>query len=157
MENPIKTYLKENLPLLGHRNWIVITDMAYPQQSAPGIDTLYTEASFEETLADGKQLIEDMPHVFAHIYHDREFDVITETLVPGIDRIRQAVNEICGSQAQAMKHEDLIKRLDEASKLYRIVIIKTPLTIPYTSQFLELDCGYWDAERQQQLDELMKA
>ena len=28
-----QTVLQEKLPLLGHRNWIVITDMAYPLQA----------------------------------------------------------------------------------------------------------------------------
>ena len=28
-----QTVLKEKLPLLGHRNWIVVTDMAYPLQA----------------------------------------------------------------------------------------------------------------------------
>jgi hypothetical protein len=27
-----------------------------------------------------------------------------------------------------------------------VVLIKTPLTIPYTSVFVELDCGYWSPE-----------
>jgi len=34
------------------------------------------------------------------------------------------------------------------SSLCRVVIIKTPLTLPYTSTFFNLDCGYWDADRE---------
>ena len=34
--------LAKNLPVLGHRNFIVIADSAYPQQSNPGIKTIYT-------------------------------------------------------------------------------------------------------------------
>ena len=45
-------------------------------------------------------------------------------------------------------HEDLILRLDEVSRLYRVVVIKSGLTIPYTSLFFELDCRYWDADRE---------
>lgn len=40
-----QTVLQEKLPLLGHRNWIVITDMAYPLQTKEGITTLYTSES----------------------------------------------------------------------------------------------------------------
>lgn len=36
-----QTILQEKLPLLGHRNWVVITDMAYPLQAKDGITTLY--------------------------------------------------------------------------------------------------------------------
>ena len=28
-----QTILQDKLPLLGHRNWVVITDMAYPLQA----------------------------------------------------------------------------------------------------------------------------
>ena len=34
--------LQHLLPLLGHRNWIVVADSAYPAQSNPGIETIYT-------------------------------------------------------------------------------------------------------------------
>ncbi len=36
----------------------------------------------------------------------------------------------------------------EVSSLCRVVIIKTPLTLPYTSTFFNLDCGYWDTDRE---------
>ena len=45
-ENPKSDWeerLEAELPLLGHRNWIVVTDMAYPLQSAPGIETIYAD------------------------------------------------------------------------------------------------------------------
>ena len=35
-QEPWQTKLKKELPLLGHRNWIVIADSAYPWQTAPG-------------------------------------------------------------------------------------------------------------------------
>ena len=39
-----QTILQDKLPLLGHRNWIVITDMAYPLQ--PGkVSPLYMQTS----------------------------------------------------------------------------------------------------------------
>jgi hypothetical protein len=35
-----KAELKKELPLLGHRNWIVVADSAYPLQTSPGIETI---------------------------------------------------------------------------------------------------------------------
>ena len=64
--------------------------------------------------------------------------------------------DICGPEAQSMMHEDLIKRLDEAGRLYNVVIIKTPLTVPYTTTFFELDCDYWGPELQGKLDAKME-
>lgn len=149
--------LAAQLPLLGHRNWIVITDMAYPLQSAGGITTLYADEPYADVLAGVKEQIDAAPHVFAHIWTDREQQFLSEDIAPGIDALRKDMQTICGTEAQAMPHEDLIKRLDEAGKLYQVLIIKTPLTIPYTTTFFELDCGYWSADRQQTLDARIQA
>ena len=44
--------LKTLLPLLGHRNWIVVADSAYPAQTAQGITTIATSADHLEVLAE---------------------------------------------------------------------------------------------------------
>lgn len=46
---------------------------------------------------------------------------------------------------------DIIRRLDESSKLFNVIILKTDETLPYTSVFLELDCGYWNAAKEKHL------
>lgn len=143
------------LPYLGHRNWIVITDMAYPLQSGEGITTLYADQPYLEVLSEVKKQIDAAPHVFAHVWRDRELEFITEEMVPGIDLLKKDISRVCGSEAQSVAHETLIKRLDEAGQLYQVLIIKTPMTIPYTTTFFELDCAYWDADRQQKLNEAM--
>src|ERR1700721_2020234 len=38
------TKLNQELLLLGHRNWILIVDSAYPLQVSPGIETIETNA-----------------------------------------------------------------------------------------------------------------
>jgi hypothetical protein len=37
------------------------------------------------------------------------------------------------------------------------LIIKTPLTKPYTSVFFQLECGYWNAEAEERLREAIQA
>lgn len=44
-----------------------------------------------------------------------------------------------------MLHEDVIRELDNSAKIFDVLIIKTNLTIPYTSVFFQLECGYWNA------------
>lgn len=149
-----ETTLAEKLPLLGHRNWIVITDMAYPLQSAEGITTLFANEPYTDVLRKVKAQIDGAPHVFAHVYHDRELDFISETDMPGVDALRSEMAQICGKEAQAIAHEELLERMDAASRLYNIVIIKTPLTMAYTTTFFELDCAYWNGTKQ---DNLVKA
>ena len=83
-------------------------------------------------------------------------EIITEEMVPGIGELRSGIRSICGPEAKSVMHEELISRLDEAGKLFSVLIIKTPQTIPYTTTFFELDCAYWDSARQAALDALVR-
>ena len=38
------------MPLMGHRNWILVVDSAYPLQVSPGVETIETNASETEVL-----------------------------------------------------------------------------------------------------------
>jgi len=149
--------LSDKMPYLGHRNWIVVSDSAYPLQSSEGIITLYAEESYADVVAEVKEMIDEAPHVFAHIYNDAELSYLTDEDAPGVDELRDELKDICGDKAQSIMHEELIKRLDEVSKLYTVIIIKTPSTIPYSTTFFELDCKYWDADRQARLDASVEA
>lgn len=152
-----KKTLQEKMPLLGHRNWIVVTDMAYPLQTAPGIVTLYAPESFDEVLGFVSDCVARSEHTFAHVYRDTEQLALTEELCPGITPYREALGKIWKEDGQvtAIPHEELIARLDRVSQFYQVVIIKTRLTLPYTSLFFELDCKYWDAEREAELRRLV--
>lgn len=147
--------LSEKMPYLGHRNWIVIADMAYPLQSGSGITTLYADEPYPVVLQEVKRMIDKAPHVFAHVYRDKELGYISEDDMPGITSLRAEMDRICGDEVQRVPHEELIARLDEAGRLYNVVIIKTPLTLPYTTTFFQLDCAYWNGEQQKKLDEAM--
>ncbi len=147
--------LTEMMPYLGHRNWIVIADMAYPLQSGSGITTLYADEPYLDVLEKVKGMIDKAPHVFAHIYRDKELSFISEKDMPGVDSLRAGMDRICGNEASSVVHEDLIARLDAAGRLYSVVIIKTPLTMAYTTTFFELDCAYWNGDQQKKLDEAM--
>lgn len=147
--------VRQQLPFLGHRNWIVITDMAYPLQSSPGITTLYADAPATEVLASVKQMIDQAPHVYAHIYQDEELSLLNEQLCPGIDAFRSGIQKILVSDpASLIAHEQLIARLDSVANQFQVILIKTNQTLPYTSIFMELDCKYWNAEKQAELNRL---
>jgi D-ribose pyranose/furanose isomerase RbsD len=127
--------LKEKLPLIGHRNWIVITDMAYPLQTGDGIITLYADEPYLNVLKAVKEDIDSVPHVFAHVYRDKELTLIPESDVKGISDLRRQMDSISGSGVVYMPHEHLIAKLAEAQKMFTVIIIKTNLTIPYTTTF----------------------
>ena len=54
-----------------------------------------------------------------------------------------------------MPHEELIAALDQAVKTFRGSIIKTHNAMPYSSVFIQLDCGYRSAEKEKRLREAL--
>ena len=145
------------LPLLGHRNWILVVDKAYPYQSSPGITYLDTKAPLPAVLERVVSDIKASAHVKPVFYTDRELASVSEELAPGADAFRAELKKLlAGANVQTLLHDSVFKKLDEASKLFNVVVLKTECTIPYTSVFIELDCGYWSAEKEQALRAQMK-
>jgi L-fucose mutarotase/ribose pyranase (RbsD/FucU family) len=147
--------LEELLPLLGHRNWIVVADAAYPAQSNPGIDTAVVDCSQIEAVTRVFAAIGAQKHIRANVYVDTELAFVDEADAKGIASYRTQLESLLGSSASKLPHEEIIAKLDRSAEVFRILILKTNLTIPYTSVFFELDCGYWSAEAEQRLRALM--
>ncbi len=136
--------LSEMLPLLGHRNWIVLTDMAYPLQAKDGIVTIYADAEYDSVLNSVVKAIKDCPHIRPHVYQDMELNDLDDNSCPGIEDYKTLTAETLGGMdVKHVKHEELISRLDSVSNMFKVVIIKTRLLKPFTSVFFELDCKYW--------------
>ena len=149
--------LEAAVPLLGHRNWIVIADAAYPWQTAPGIQTIATNANQLEVVRAVLRDLHHAEHVRPIIYTDAEMPHVTETDAKGITAYREELAKILGGQTvQSLPHEQIIAKLDEAGKTFHILLLKTTLTIPYTSVFLQLDCGYWNADAEKRLRDSLK-
>jgi hypothetical protein len=152
-----KQKLQKELPLLGHRNWIVVADSAYPLQTAPGIETIYVEADQLEVVKGVIAELAKTKHVKPTIYTDAELKHVAETNAPGIGAYRDGLSSALTNQpVQVLPHEEIIRKLDEAGKTFKVLLIKTPLTKPYTSVFFQLECGYWNAEAEAQLRKAMK-
>ncbi|MCU0784833.1 MAG: hypothetical protein MUF81_12485 [Verrucomicrobia bacterium] len=153
-----RSRLQEQLPLLGHRNWIVVADAAYPLQTAPGIETIYVNADQLAVVKDVLAALAQTKHVKPTIYTDAEMKFVAEKNAPGIGTYRGALEKaLAGKTAQVLPHEEIIAKLDEAGKTFKVLLIKTPLTLPYTSVFFQLECGYWNADSEKELRAAMKA
>jgi hypothetical protein len=146
-----KDELKAEIPLLGHRNWIVVTDMAYPLQTQQGIKTIYTGEAYMDILDFVYKEIGKAPHIKAAVYQDKELLSLDEKDAAGIDALRKQMKTLLGDNRTFVPHEELINRLDEVSRKFNVVILKSALTVPYTSTFFELDCNYWDSEKEAKL------
>jgi len=147
-----KLEVEQSLKLFGHRNWIVIANGAYPQQSNPAIQTITVDASQLEAIEYVNQLIEKAGHVDANIFVDKELAFVPEKDANGIDTYRTKLNELlAGKPVETKYHEDIIRELDASAKLFNVLIIKTDLALPYTSVFFQLECGYWNAAAEENL------
>jgi len=149
--------LRERLQLFGHRNWIVVTDAAYPLQSNPGIETIVCSEGQIEVTRKVMEAIASSAHVRANIYTDTELQHVPEEDAQGIDIFRRQLSQLLQQQpARQIPHEEIIGKLDRAATLFRVLLLKTNMVLPYTSVFFELDCGYWNADAEQRLRTAMQ-
>ena len=145
-----------DLHLLGHRNWILVVDKAFPEQSSPGMKYIYVEQDLLPTLKYVLEKVESSTHVSPIIYSDKELSYIDEDQINGIDKFKSEREKIlAGKEVNTLLHDDVFKLLDESSSLFKTLVIKTNCTIPYTSVFLQLDCAYWGPENEEILREKM--
>ena len=156
-ESSWKGVLDRDLNLLGHRNWILVVDKAFPEQSAPGMKYLYVEEDLLPTLEYVLDKVENSGHVSPILFQDRELQFLTEEQVPGIESFRTRSSHILeGKNVNTLLHNEVFAMLEESSALFRVLVIKTNCLLPYTSFFLQLDCAYWGAEDEEALREKMK-
>lgn len=149
--------LKLGLPQLGHRNWIVVADSAYPDQVKPGISTSATGVEQLEVLKTVLAELGKTKHVRPVIYLDSELPFVPEADAPGVTQYRADLKTLLGDRSvTSLPHDEIIKRLDEAGSTFRVAVLKSTMTIPYTSVFINLDCGYWSPEAEARLRAAMK-
>jgi hypothetical protein len=142
----------ECLPLFGHRNWIVVADAAYPEHARDGIETIFADADHGDILHAVCDAIAAAPHIRANILTDLELDFVPENDAAGVSEYRNQLDELLiGFDRSQIPHEEILARLDASAQLFRILILKTSMSIPYTSIFFELGCGYWNAESEARL------
>jgi len=144
--------LNQQLQLMGHRNWIAVVDSAYPLQTSGGIETVETNDDQLEVVKTVLDQIAKSEHVRPVIFTDAELKVVPESDAKGVTAYRDALATVLGkNEAQSLPHEEIIAKLDEAGKTFHILVLKTRMTIPYTSVFIRLECGYWSADAEKRL------
>ncbi len=154
---PWRQVLDERLALYGHRNWIVIADSAYPLQSGPGIETILSNESQIDTVRHVLNVLSKDKRVRPVVYLDKELNFVPEESAIGISAYRQLLTGLFTTrQPVPLPHEDIIGMLDKAGKTFNVLIIKTNMTLPYTSVFLELRAAYWGDAEEQRLRQTMR-
>jgi D-ribose pyranose/furanose isomerase RbsD len=153
-----QTRLGQIMPLLGHRNWIMIVDSAYPLQSSAGVETLETNTDQMEVIRTVLDIVGNSIQVRPIVYMDAELPFVPEKDAPGVTAYREGIkNLLKGRTITSLPHEQIIAKVDEVGKTFHIVILKTTMTVPYTSVFLQLNCKYWSDEAEAHMRKAMSA
>ena len=149
--------LRRNLPLYGHRNWLVVADSAYPAQSRKGIETIVADEDQQVVVEKVLALLRSTQHVRPVIHLDRELEFVDEKDAPGVGAYRDWLrSSLAGATISTLPHEDIISMLDRAALTFCVMVIKTNMAIPYTTVFFELDCAYWDSDSEKRLRAAMQ-
>lgn len=143
---------------LGHRNWICVVDAAYPAQTSPGIEMVVVPENHQTVVKRVLEALATQGHVRPVIYLDDELDSVPEADAKGIGQFRGDLRKAIGErEVQRVPHAAIIEKLAAAGEKFQVLMLKTNLKLPYTSVFIELDCGYWSPEAEQRLRAAMAA
>lgn len=154
-----KKKIHDILPLFGHRNWILIVDKAFPLQNTAGMSYVDTGSDLPDVLSFVLDEIKAAPHIRPAVYADRELSLMNDALCPGIEKLKERIFSILdgygAGKPEQLLHEEVFGKLDRAASLFGVLVLKTENLMPYTSIFIELDCGYWPAENEVALRNIM--
>jgi len=138
---------------MGHRNWILIVDSAYPEQVGAGIETIDTNSDQIDVVRAVLMAVQN-----SVIFTDAELPFVPDQEAPGIAQYREQIGTLLHDyEVHSRLHQSLIDEIAKDSAQYHVLIIKTHLTLPYTSVFVHLDCKYWSADNERNLREMMGA
>ncbi len=142
-----RTTFQQRLPVYGHRNWIIVSDAAFPAYSQSGIETIVANQDLPSVLNYVTHAISSAKHVRATAFLDQELKFLGEEDYPGVTHLREQINSAFGkAKPSSIPHPEVLSKIDDAGKTYRVLFIKTNATIPYTSVYMRLDCGYMTDE-----------
>ena len=88
--------VQQELPLLGHRNWVAIVDSAYPLQTSSGIETIETNSEQLDVVRAVLDELAKAKHVRPVIFTDAELTALTENDAAGVTAYRDALRPILG-------------------------------------------------------------
>jgi hypothetical protein len=150
--------LADELPRMGHRNWILIVDSAYPEQVGPGIETIETNADQLDVARVVLSAIQKSIHVRPVVFMDAELPFVSDQKAGGVSNYRAQITSLLQEyEVHSRLHQSLIEEVAKDGTLYHVLILKTKLAIPYTSVFIHLDCKYWGPENERDLREVMSS
>lgn len=142
---------------LGYRNWIVIAEASFPAHSRPGVRQVAAPVEVPEALDYVLHALERTENVRPQIYLTRELRSVENDFAPGIDHLRNRLqSSLHGHEPTELDQQSLLTLLEDANRKFDVLVIRTQTALPYSSVFLELRPGYWDANSESRLRERIK-
>jgi hypothetical protein len=153
-ENSWKGAVDHQAGQLGYRNWIVVAEASFPAHNRPGIRQVNAPVEIPEAVDYVLQALEQTENVRPRVYLTREMRSVENDFAPGIDQMRERIKEsLHGHEATELDQQSLLTLLEDANRSFDVLVIRTQSALPYTSVFLELQPGYWDATSEARLRE----
>ncbi len=137
---------------LGYRNWIIIAEASFPAHSRPGVRQIAAGEEVPAILDEVLRTLEKTEHVRPRVYVSRELSAVENDFAPGIDEYRsQLQRALHGHEPNELEHQVLLTLIEDVTKSFDVLVIRSSTALPYTSVFLELQPGYWDGESESRL------
>jgi L-fucose mutarotase/ribose pyranase (RbsD/FucU family) len=142
---------------LGYRNWIIIAEASFPAHNHPGFRQVSADVEVPEAVDYVLTTLEQTEHVRPGVYLPREQRSVENDFAPGIEELRKKIRaSLHGHETTELEQQSLITLLEDAGKSFDVLVIRTQTALPYSSVFLELKPGYWDADSESRLREQMQ-
>jgi D-ribose pyranose/furanose isomerase RbsD len=141
---------------LGYRNWIVVAEASFPAHSRPGVHQINANEEIPTVVDEVLRILEKTEHVTPRIYVARESRAVENDYAPGIDEFREQLRTAMHAhETTELEHDSLVTLIEDATKSFDVLVIRTTTALPYTSVFMELQPGYWNADSESALREKM--
>ncbi len=153
-----QTAVTKRVNQLGYRNWIVIAEASFPAHSRAGVLQVNANAEIPVVVDYVLNAIEETQHVRPRVYLTRELRAVENDFAPGIDELRKQIKvSLHSHETTELDQQSLLTLLEAANQSFDVLVIRTPTALPYSSVFLELQPGYWDAESEDRLRQKISA
>ena len=157
-DKPWVSTVRHELGYLGARNWVIVAEAAFPVHSRRGLSVVQINGEIPEVVDAVERVIEEKSHVKPRLYVATEAENVPYDYAPGIKHYREQLEKaLHGRETVQLEHSVLLQMLNDASKTYRVLVLKTRSALPYTSVFMELGSGYWDADSESALRQMMES
>jgi D-ribose pyranose/furanose isomerase RbsD len=142
---------------LGYRNWIVIAEASFPAHSRPGVRQINANEEIPAVVDEVLRTLEQTEHVTPRVYVARELRAVENDFAPGIDEFREQLKPaLHAHETTELENHSLVTLIEDATKSFDVLVIRTTTALPYTSVFMELQPGYWNSESESALREKLE-